>query len=170
MWDASIHRRNRRERSCSDANVSRAHADSAQVLLQHGSLLSLQAEPWPGIHWSNVLRRVYSSIEINDSGPVQGYSEAEIESILAPLRRLALHAPDEGSAVVTRAEAFPDTRLRQRSPPDLAPELLWSLRMGAIRLFKVPCCPALSISTMRRLHRQYPNWPHSSSRSAVCTA
>ena len=76
---------------------------------------------------------------------MQGYSEQEIESILTPLRQRALYIPDEGSAAVTRAEAFPDTRLRQRSPPDLPPELLWSLRMGAIRLFKVPCHISASV-------------------------
>lgn len=68
---------------------------------------------------------------------LQGYSEAEIENTLRPLKQRALHLPNGASFAITRAEEFPETRVRQRSPPDLPPELLQSLRMGATRLFKV---------------------------------
>ncbi len=68
---------------------------------------------------------------------LQGYSEVEIEAVLAPLRRQVFLLPDEGSWAATRAEAFPDTRMRQRTPANIPADLLWSLRMGAARLFKV---------------------------------
>lgn len=68
---------------------------------------------------------------------LQGYSEAEIENTLRPLKQRALNPQYGASFATTRAEAFPETRVRQRSPPDLPPELLRSLRMGATRLFKV---------------------------------
>lgn len=68
---------------------------------------------------------------------MQGYSEEEIEAVLQPLQQKALHAPDRASLALTRAEEFPDTRLRQRCPPNIPPELLWGLRQAATRLFKV---------------------------------
>ena len=74
-------------------------------------------------------------------GHMQGYSEEEIEAVLQPLRQSVLHAPDRASLALTRAEEFPDTRLRQRCPPNIPPELLWGLRQGAARLFKVCMAP-----------------------------
>ena len=72
---------------------------------------------------------------------MQGYSEEEIEAVLQPLRQRVLHAPDRASLALTRAEEFPDTRLRQRSPRAIPPQLLWGLRQGAARLFKVCAAP-----------------------------
>ena len=68
---------------------------------------------------------------------LQGYSEVEIKAVLEPLQRRAFLLPDEGSWAATRAEAFPDTRVRQRTPANIPADLLWALRMGAARLFKV---------------------------------
>ena len=64
--------------------------------------------------------------------------------MLQPLRQRALHAPDRASLALTRAQDFPDTRLRQRCPPDIPAELLWGLRQGAARLFKVCAAPTRS--------------------------
>lgn len=65
--------------------------------------------------------------------------------------------PNYASQAATRAEEFPDTRVRHRSPPDVPPELLRGLRLGAARLFKVGSslpsahCPRQGGSWMLRL-------------------
>ena len=91
---------------------------------------------------------------------LQGYSEMELEAVLAPLRQRALLLPDKGSWAATRAEAFPETRVRQRTPANVPADLLWALRMGAARLFKVQqnLCPKMPRPEPRLQIARRGNW------------
>ena len=67
---------------------------------------------------------------------MQGYANAQIESVLQNKRRDLLCDTRMATLAEARALAFPDTRVRAACPPRLPRELTWGLRVAAARAFK----------------------------------